>query len=152
MATDERIRRDIWQSRRLLSEATRKIRARKISEDIVVPRSRIPAVIAQIGALGEAHGLLTCAFGHAGDGNLHVQILFDHDDELPAVRALLDDLFAMTLAEGGTITGEHGVGLAKKRWLPLEQGPRVIQLQRGIKDVFDPAGILNPGKVFDPAR
>jgi glycolate oxidase len=146
LAVDARQRRDIWQARRLLSEATRKIKKRKVSEDIVVPRSKIPEMVARTGALGEKHGLSTCSFGHAGDGNLHTQILFDEPSEMPKVDALLDDLFVQVLELGGTITGEHGVGLSKKKYLPLELSPDVIALSQRIKDAFDPAGILNPGK------
>ena len=146
VAHDARQRRDIWQSRRLLSEATRKIKKRKVSEDIVIPRARIPEMVARTSALGERHGLKTCSFGHAGDGNLHTQILFDDDEELPRVEALLDDLFALTLELGGTITGEHGVGLAKKKYLALELSPDAIALQQRLKRAFDPKGILNPGK------
>ena len=146
LASDARQRRDIWQSRRLLSEATRKIKKRKVSEDIVVPRSKIPEMVARTGALGDKHQLKTCSFGHAGDGNLHTQILFDEDSDLPRVDALLDDLFALVLALGGTITGEHGVGLSKKKYLPLELGADVLALSQRVKDAFDPAGILNPGK------
>ncbi|HEY4221265.1 MAG TPA: FAD-linked oxidase C-terminal domain-containing protein [Myxococcota bacterium] len=146
LATDARQRRDIWQARRLLSEATRKIKKRKVSEDIVVPRSKIPEMVARTGALGDKHKLATCSFGHAGDGNLHTQILFDDESELVRVDALLDDLFQTVLDLGGTITGEHGVGLSKKKYLPLELGADVIALSQRIKDAFDPAGILNPGK------
>ncbi len=151
LATDERQRRSIWESRRLLSEATRKIKKQKVSEDIVVPRSKIPEMVAVVGALGQQHDLETCAFGHAGDGNLHVQILFDEDDEMPRVEALMEDLFKATVDRQGTITGEHGVGLAKMRYLGLELSPDVIALQRRLKAAFDPAGILNPGKFLPPA-
>jgi glycolate oxidase len=151
LAQDEKQRRDIWASRRLLSEATRKITNRKVSEDIVVPRHKIPEMVARTAALGEKHGLRTCSFGHAGDGNLHTQILFHNDDDLPRVDALLDELFDVTLALGGTITGEHGVGLAKMKYLPKELSEDVLALSARIKRAFDPAGILNPGK-FLPAR
>ncbi|MCP4498475.1 MAG: FAD-binding protein [Deltaproteobacteria bacterium] len=150
MAQDEAQRRKIWQSRRLLSEATRKIRNHKMSEDIVVPRSRIPEMVAKVGSLGEKHGIRTCAFGHAGDGNLHVQMLFDDDDERLHVLEMIGELFALTVEMGGTITGEHGVGIAKRDYLPLEQSKPVLDLQRSIKKAFDPAGILNPGKIFKP--
>ena len=146
LATDAKQRRDIWQSRRLLSEATRKIKKRKVSEDIVVPRSKIPEMVARTGALGDKHALATCSFGHAGDGNLHTQILFDDESEMPRVEALLDDLFATVLELGGTITGEHGVGLSKKKYLPLELSADLLALSQRVKDAFDPAGILNPGK------
>jgi glycolate oxidase len=146
LATDERQRRDIWASRRLLSEATRKMKKHKVSEDIVVPRKKIPEMVARTALLGEQHGLKTCSFGHAGDGNLHTQVLFDDLDQMPQVEALLDDLFDVTLELGGTITGEHGVGLAKKKYLPKELSTDMLALQQRLKDSFDPAGILNPGK------
>ncbi len=146
LATDARQRRDIWSSRRLLSEATRKIKKHKVSEDIVVPRSKIPEMVARTGLLGEKYKLSTCSFGHAGDGNLHTQILFDDKSELPRVEALLDDLFDIVLELGGTITGEHGVGLSKKKYLPKELGADMIALQQRLKDSFDPKGLLNPGK------
>lgn len=146
LAQDARQRRDIWTSRRLLSEATRKIKKHKVSEDIVIPRSKIPEMVARTGLLGEKHGLSTCSFGHAGDGNLHTQILFDDMSELPRVEALLDDLFDVVLALGGTITGEHGVGLSKKKYLPKELGADMLALQQRLKDSFDPKGLLNPGK------
>lgn len=149
VAQDEAQRRRIWDSRKALSKATRKLTGKKISEDIVVPRSEIPAMVAHFGILGERYGLKTCAYGHAGDGNLHAQVLFHDDSERPKVEDLLHDLFRETIAMGGTITGEHGVGLAKKRFLPLEQGPAVVDLQRAIKRAFDPEGLLNPGKIFD---
>jgi glycolate oxidase len=146
LAQDARQRRDIWSSRRLLSEATRKIKKHKVSEDIVVPRSKIPEMVARTGLLGEKHGLSTCSFGHAGDGNLHTQILFDDKSEMPKVDALLDDLFDVVLELGGTITGEHGVGLSKQKYLPKELGPDLLALQQRLKDSFDPHGLLNPGK------
>jgi glycolate oxidase len=148
VATDENKRREVWAARRLLSEATRRFKSKKISEDVVVPRSRIPELVARWSALGEERGMLTCAYGHAGDGNLHAQVLYEEDEELPKVHALLDALFALTLQLGGTISGEHGIGLAKRRWLPQEQGEALISLQQRIKDAFDPAGILNPGKLL----
>ncbi len=148
LATDSRKQREIWESRRMLSEATRRIKGRKVSEDIVVPRSRIAEMVARTGALGEKHRLLTCSFGHAGDGNLHTQVLFEDDSELPRVEALLEDLFRATLELGGTITGEHGVGISKRRYLPLELSDEVLALSLRVKSAFDPAGILNPGKMF----
>lgn len=152
VARDEGQRRDIWQSRKMLSEATRRIKKRKVAEDVVVPRSRIPELVARHGQLGEKYGLLTCAYGHAGDGNLHCQVLFDEDDELPRVDAVLRELFLAVIEMGGTITGEHGVGIAKRDFLALEQGEVLIELQRRVKEAFDPAGILNPGKIFPLRR
>jgi glycolate oxidase len=149
VATDVRRRRDLWETRRRLSEATKRITGRKFSEDITVPRGELPSMVATIDALGERHDLQTCAFGHAGDGNLHVQILFDTDADLPRVHALLDELFHATIALRGTISGEHGIGRAKKRWLPLEQGSEVLALERRVRRAFDPHAIMNPGAIFD---
>jgi glycolate oxidase len=151
LAQDEKQRREIWQSRRLLSEATRKITNRKVSEDIVVPRDKIPEMVVRTAALGEKYRLRTCSFGHAGDGNLHTQILFHTDDDMPRVEQLLDELFDVVLGLGGTITGEHGVGLAKMKYLQKELSEDVLQLSARIKRSFDPHGLLNPGK-FLPAR
>lgn len=148
VATDERKRREIWQARRLLSEATKRVKPRKISEDVVVPRTRVPELVARWGALGEEHGLLTFAYGHAGDGNLHAQVLFDDEEDLPRVERALERLFEITLEMGGTISGEHGIGVAKRPYLPLEHGPALLALQQRVKDAFDPAGILNPGKLL----
>jgi glycolate oxidase len=148
VATDARQRRELWTSRRNLSRTVKRLKPRKVAEDVVVPRAQIPALIAALEAFGERHQLLTCAYGHAGDGNLHAQVLFDDDDDLPRVERLLNDLFTETIALGGTLTGEHGVGLAKKRFVPLEQDDATIALQRRIKRAFDPEGILNPGKML----
>lgn len=149
VASDARRRRDLWETRRRLSEALRRVTGKKVSEDITVPRASLPRMVAAIDALGERHALSTCAFGHAGDGNLHVQVLYDDDDALPRVRALLDDLFRETLAQGGTVSGEHGVGRAKKPWLPLEHGQDVLALERRVRRAFDPHGLMNRGAIFD---
>lgn len=148
VAADAAQRRDIWHSRKLLSQATRRLRKQKVAEDVVVPRSRLPELVARHGELGEKYQLGTCAYGHAGDGNLHCQVLFDDDDELPRVHALLHELFAVVVGMGGTISGEHGIGIAKRDFLPLEQSAALIDVQRRVKAAFDPAGILNPGKIF----
>ncbi|MEW5847260.1 MAG: FAD-linked oxidase C-terminal domain-containing protein [Myxococcota bacterium] len=149
VAQDAAQRNAIWQSRHLLSQATRRIRKHKRSEDIVVPRSRLPEMVARMDALGEKHGLQTCSFGHAGDGNLHAQVLYDDPaTQMPAVEACLRDIAVTAVELGGCITAEHGVGLLKRSLLPIEQEPPVIDLQKRLKQVFDPAGILNPGKIF----
>ncbi len=148
VAQNEKQRRDIWQTRHLLSEATKKLHKHKVSEDIVVPRTRIPEMLSALYAFGEKYGLATCAFGHAGDGNLHAQIMFDDARDQPKVDALLEELFRLTIQMGGTLTGEHGIGVAKMRYLPLEQSAELIELQKRIKHAFDPNGILNPGKIL----
>lgn len=148
VAHSESQRRDLWATRRQVSTALKALYPRKISEDIVVPRSRIPEAIERFKAIGRAHGLPVATYGHAGDGNLHTNVLFRDDSERPAVEACLEALMRATLELGGTITGEHGVGLAKKPFLPWEQGAELLELQRRLKGAFDPSGILNPGKIF----
>ncbi len=141
--------RELWASRRLLTEATRKIKKHKIAEDIAVPRSRIPEALARVYGIGDRHGILTAAYGHAGDGNLHVQVLFDDaEGEAEAVQQVVDEVMAMAIELGGTLSGEHGIGLAKKRYMHLEHDATALELMRKIKKAWDPAGILNPGKIF----
>lgn len=149
VAQGEAQRADIWDMRHKLSAATRAITGHKVSEDVVVPRGRVVEMVAQVAAVGEALGLRTCAFGHAGDGNLHVQILVeDPVRQKDAVARCLTQMTRAALALGGVISGEHGVGVAKRHLLSLEQGPEVLALQRRIKHAFDPTGFLNPGKIF----
>jgi glycolate oxidase len=148
VAQGEAQRRDLWNTRRQVSVNLKALHPRKLSEDIVVPRSRIPEAVAAVQAIGRRYGLAVACYGHAGDGNLHANVLFDHIAERPRVDAAVADMLRMALELGGTITGEHGVGLAKKEFLSLEQSPEVIALQRRLKTLFDPSGLLNPGKMF----
>jgi glycolate oxidase len=119
-------------------------------DDVGVPRSRIPEMLAAIERIAEAHELRIGVFGHAGDGNLHPTYILDRDD--PTAEQRIDDtrdeIYRAALELGGTVTGEHGTGLAKKRWLELQRGARAVAVMRSIKDALDPAGIFNPGKVF----
>ncbi|WP_327105106.1 FAD-binding oxidoreductase [Nonomuraea glycinis] len=119
-------------------------------EDVCVPRSVLPEMITAIEAAGARHGVRICTVAHAGDGNLHPVFIFEHGTaEPPAeVWAAADEVFTRALALGGTLTGEHGVGLLKQRWLALESGPVAQEVQKGIKAVFDPLGLLNPGKAI----
>ena len=114
-------------------------------EDIVVP-ARIPEMIDRCKAAGQGLGLTVATYGHAGDGNLHANILFDSLDERPKVDDALRQMAVVAIELGGTITGEHGIGIAKRDLLPLEQSAGVLALQRKLKQVFDPDGFLNPGK------
>jgi glycolate oxidase len=98
--------------------------------------------------MGQELGLTVATYGHAGDGNLHANILYDSPDQRPKVELALRRMAELALSVGGTITGEHGVGWAKRDLLPLEQPPEVLQLQRQLKALFDPEGLLNPGKIF----
>ncbi len=148
VAQNEAQRRDIWETRKYLSVALKTLAAAKLSEDVAVPRSRIPEMVARCREIGRAHGLLVATYGHAGDGNLHCNVLFDGDRERPAADAAVAEVLRAAVDLGGTITGEHGVGLAKRDFLEYEQGAEVIALERRVKAVFDPLGILNPGKMF----
>jgi glycolate oxidase len=150
VAQDESQRREIWELRRYLSLNLKKVHPFKLSEDIAVPRSAIPEMVARAKALGERLGLTVATYGHAGDGNLHCNVLFDRPEERPRVDEAVAEILRTAVALGGTITGEHGVGLAKRDFLELEQGAAVVALQRRLKAVFDPLGLLNPGKIFPP--
>lgn len=141
---------DLWKARKALSPALYKVAPNKINEDIVVPIDRIPDMVAKIESIKKSSGLPIVSFGHAGDGNIHCNIMYDKRDEDQLKRAedAVDELFDATLAFGGTITGEHGVGVTKKKYFVKEMGPTEIDLMRGIKGVFDPGNLLNPGKIF----
>ena len=115
MAQNETQRRELWAARRVVSTALRQLRRFKISEDIAVPRSKIPEAVERIKALGDKYDLLVATYGHAGDGNLHANILYAGPEERPRVDRALAELMAITIELGGTITGEHGVGIAKRR-------------------------------------
>ncbi len=117
-------------------------------EDVSVPRSALPAMFAEVQRIQERHGVRIPTVAHAGDGNLHPNFVFDGPDVPEEVWRAADELFVACLRLGGTLTGEHGVGLLKRRWLRDELGDEQVELQRRVKAVFDPLGILNPGKVF----
>jgi glycolate oxidase len=148
VAQNEAQRRALWAARREVSNALRAIKPMKISEDIVVPRSRIPEMIERIQAIGQTHGVLVATYGHAGDGNLHANFLYESAEEKARAEAAVQETMPAVIALGGTITGEHGVGLTKRGFLPLEQPPELIALQKRLKALFDPVGVLNPGKIF----
>jgi glycolate oxidase len=141
-------REKLWSVRRELSRALRRSALGKISEDVVVPRSKLGTLIDESARIGERHALRSASYGHAGDGNLHVNFLWDTLDQMPAVRAAMADLFASVRAMNGTLSGEHGIGASKSAFLAGEQSSAVIDLQQRIKATFDPRGILNPGKIF----
>jgi len=147
-AQDAAQRSRLWAARKALSHATRKMARHKLSEDIVVPRSRVPELLARVDRIGESTRVRHLTYGHAGDGNLHVNFLWDDDDELPRVEEATLRLMRETIALGGTLSGEHGIGVTKAEFLPLEQSEGLIALQRSLKAVFDPKGLLNPGKIF----
>jgi glycolate oxidase len=148
VAQNEAQRRAIWETRRYLSVNLKALHPLKISEDVAVPRSRIPEMVERAKRAGEARGLAVATYGHAGDGNLHCNVLFDREEERPNVDAAVAEILRAAVDLGGTITGEHGVGLAKRDFLVYEQGAELVSVQRRLKAVFDPLGILNPGKIF----
>ena len=141
---------DLWKARKAISPALFQYGPDKINEDIVVPRSRIPEMVRRIDALKEKTGLTMVSFGHAGDGNIHFNIMLDkkNQDDLKKAEAAIDTLFEYTLELGGTISGEHGVGITKAPYITKEIGPAELNLMKKIKKIFDPNGILNPGKIF----
>src|SRR5881296_3494452 len=140
----------LWALRRQFSNSLRATGLTKLNEDVVVPRSRLVDLMEFAESLQAKHGFPVACFGHAGDGNIHVNIMADRYNRDGLVREkverALDDLFAQVLAWGGVITGEHGIGLAKKRWWPDAASEVARELHRRIKQILDPNGILNPGK------
>lgn len=138
----------LWAARRELSRTLRTKAKNKLSEDIVVPRTRIAELLAHTRASSEAHGIVMPTYGHAGDGNLHVNFLWNEEREKPAVDRAIEALFVETLRLGGTLSGEHGIGLMKAPYLHLEQSEALIDTQLALKRSLDPNGILNPGKIF----
>ncbi len=152
-ATDPATRERLWDVRRSLSHTLRAHWPKKISEDVAVPLARLPDLAAAAREIGARHGVDVASFGHAGDGNLHVNFLYDPKAS-PDIQARVDrcvaDLFAVTVALGGTLSGEHGIGLSKRAFMPLEQPPETRALQLALKRAWDPGNILNPGKVFPP--
>lgn len=149
VANSERQRRDLWSARRMLSPALKETYRFKVAEDAVVPRSRLPDMVTFFSNLGKEIGVDTAVFGHAGDGNLHLNFLFHAAEQRAAVDEAVERLFRETIRLGGTITGEHGVGLTKKPYLPLEQAPELLSLQRTLKRALDPDLLLNPSKIFE---
>ncbi|ROP65407.1 FAD-binding oxidoreductase [Curtobacterium sp. PhB115] len=128
--------------------AAMEARGRVLIEDVAVPRSRLAEMFAQVEAIGRRYDVAIPTVAHAGDGNLHPNFVFDGDEVPQHVWDAADAVFRAAIELGGTLTGEHGVGILKRRWIGDELGDDVLELQRGIRRVFDPAGILNPGKVF----
>ena len=120
-------------------------------EDTVVPRAELPALIKGIKAVGAKYGFESVCYGHAGDGNLHVNIIkagMSDEDWNTKLKDGIKEIFELTVALGGTISGEHGIGLVQKEFMPIKYADVNLNLMRGIKQVFDPSGILNPGKIF----
>ncbi|MFH1138337.1 MAG: FAD-linked oxidase C-terminal domain-containing protein [Pseudomonadota bacterium] len=155
-ATDIKVARDpaerdnIWEARRSALSALARLKPTLVLEDATVPRGRIPAMVKALGEIAAKYQLTIGTFGHAGDGNLHPTILFDRRDkkESERVEEAVAAIFEQALALGGTLSGEHGIGLAKRKFLEKEIGRPALELSRKVKKALDPKGILNPGKII----
>lgn len=145
---------EVWQIRREFSYSLRDTGLTKLNEDIVVPRGRLEDLFRFATQLQRKHSLPIACFGHAGDGNIHTNVMVDYKQPGASRRAdaALDELFKQVVAWGGSITGEHGIGLAKKPWWPLAVSKEVRELHRNLKFALDPHGILNPGKFLEPQK
>lgn len=150
VAQDGIARDKLWAARRALSPALRSIAPGKINEDVVVPVSRIPDLVAGVEALAAASALTIVVFGHAGNGNLHVNILYHPGDadESARAQAALPRVFELALALGGALSGEHGIGLSKRDFMADAYDPATLDVMRAVKRALDPDGILNPGKLL----
>jgi FAD/FMN-containing dehydrogenase len=139
---------ELWRWRSGVSLAVTARRGGKLSEDVAVPVDRLAEAIERVVEIGARHDLEACSWGHAGDGNLHATFLLAPGDEAQLARAhaATEELFAMAIELGGTISGEHGVGWLKRGWLSRQWDPAAVRLHRAIKDALDPKGLLNPGK------
>lgn len=152
LARDSEQRESLWRTRREMSNVIKKLTRHKLSEDVVVPRSRMADLLERVERCTERERVRWLAYGHAGDGNLHVNYLWNEPEEVPAVQRAIAQLFRDTVELKGTLSGEHGIGLTKAPYLELEQSAAAIELQRRIKIQFDPRGLLNPGKIFAGSR
>jgi glycolate oxidase len=150
MAQNETERSALWKARRSMAPALARLAPNKLGEDITVPRSAIPEVVQRLRQISAKYGLPVVIFGHAGDGNLHPNILFDkrQADQWARVEQMVAEVFAAALAVGGTLSGEHGVGVLKRPYLERALGATSLAVQRNIKQALDPLNILNPGKIF----
>ena len=150
-AEDAQQKEELWKLRRRVAEAV-KMKGYTIEEDTVVPRAELPKLIKGVKELGKAHDFNVVCYGHSGDGNLHIRINKEgqpNSFENPEMTAVLEDLFKLVHSLGGTISGEHGIGLIQKKYMPIIFNEAQMNIMRGIKKAFDPNNILNAGKIFD---
>jgi len=140
----------MWEMRRLINQASFRLAPDKLSQDIAVPRALVGRAVREIRAVGEKHGLPVLTFGHLGDGNIHVNVMYDADNSEQAgkARQAIEDVLVLVLEMGGTITGEHGIGLAKLKYLDMQVPGIERDLMRRIKAAFDPNSVMNPGKAY----
>lgn len=146
----------LWQARKSISPAAFKLKPQKLSEDVVVPITLIPTLVARVAEIARRRDLLILCFGHAGDGNIHVNVMYDGrvSREAAAAPAAVQEIFQVVRELKGTLSGEHGIGITKSAYLPLELSEAAIALSQRLKNAFDPNQIMNPGKIFDrrPSR
>jgi len=149
-AADDDDRETLWMARRSISPATFSLKPHKIGEDIVVPRSNIPDLVTFTENLAQELDLVILTFGHAGDGNIHVNIMVDNENDLELAngQTARKKLFEYVIQLGGSLSGEHGIGITKSEYLPLEIDETALTVMKKIKKLFDPSDILNPGKIF----
>jgi len=140
----------LWDVRRAISPSLMKFGTLKINEDVVVPRSKVPELVARIEEIGKRHDTFVANFGHAGDGNIHVNFLCDREnpESIARARECVKETFQLSVDLGGTISGEHGIGYVKAPYMDYAIDKPTLEIMKGIKKVFDPNGILNPGKMF----
>lgn len=149
-ARDQEEENKLWDVRRAISPSLMKYGSLKINEDVVVPRSRVPELVARIEEIGKRHDTFVANFGHAGDGNIHVNFVVDREnpEAIARARKCVSETFRLSVELGGTISGEHGIGYVKAAYMNYAIDPATMEILKGIKKVFDPNGILNPGKMF----
>ncbi len=150
VAENEKQSREIWDARRVISDALKEMAPKKIAEDVAVPISALAKTLGEIEQLAKRLALQHAVYGHAGDGNLHVNVFFDPDEQgaPEKIEEFRGALFDLTLDNGGTISGEHGVGISKRPFIARELSAVSLDLHRSMKELFDPRGILNPGKIW----
>jgi len=153
LAVSEPQQRELWRLRRAVGEAVKNL-GPYAEEDCTVPRARLPELFRAVREVADRHGLAAVSYGHAADGNIHVNIVQPEGERerwLAHRDAAIEEIFRAVVALEGTITGEHGVGLTQKSYLHLRHSPETLRAMRAIKSIFDPNGILNPRKIFPDA-
>ena len=151
VARDQRTRDRLWEARRLIIDALNNESPVNHMEDVVVPRAAIPALLTGIKETAARHAVRIVSFGHAGDGNVHLNVLKDNIEDAHwgvVTQSVTQEIYRLTLSLGGMITGEHGIGVTRRRYLPMALEEEQIRLMRQIKAIFDPHELLNPGKIF----
>jgi glycolate dehydrogenase FAD-linked subunit len=148
VAMDSAACRRVWAARRVVSKKIKEKHKHKISEDIAVPRGAIPLILDSIQDISKKHGVNNACYGHAGDGNLHVNFYSDEENPFEKFDKCIRELFILTISLGGTLSGEHGIGISKKPFMSIEHDPFSINTMKAIKKAWDPYNLLNPGKII----